>query len=42
MRILAILPRGNASQAILEHLGLPIELPRLAHWLHPIGRFEDA
>ena len=27
MRILAILPEGDASRAILEHLGLPTEPP---------------
>jgi len=27
MRILAILPEGDASRDILEHLGLPIEPP---------------
>jgi hypothetical protein len=27
MRILAILPEGDASRTILEHLGLPTEPP---------------
>ena len=29
MRIIAVLSKGDASHAILEHLGLPIEPPPL-------------
>ena len=40
MRILAILPDGDASRAILEHLGLPTEPPPLGA-VGPPGRMRD-
>jgi len=35
IRILAILPEGDASRDILEHLGLPTEPPRPARSADP-------
>jgi hypothetical protein len=39
MRILAVLPEGEASRTILEHLGLPTRPPARA--LAPPGRLFD-
>jgi Putative transposase len=41
MRILAVLPKGDASRAILEHLGLPIDPPPPAAVGPPEQRFDD-
>jgi hypothetical protein len=40
MRILAVLPAGEASRAILEHLGLPTESPPRTR-APPGRRFDD-
>ena len=42
MRTLAVLPDGNASRAVLEHLGMPTEPPPSGAVGPPEPRFDDA
>lgn len=42
MRILAVLPEGDASRTILDHLGLPTEPPNSPARAPPHRLFDEA